>query len=130
MITKFVERSDSLRCDQSVSITIAIWVYELMKAMPIEIYGDNTRISNFNREKFNYRDEICHTFLSVYGLEEDEMVIIHDIFMNEQHEIYQQVDLKDMCPEKTDKKTLNKTDMQSLIKRLPFCKDYLADVKV
>ena len=130
MITKFVERSDSLRCDQSVSITIAIWVYELMKAMPIEIYGDNTRISSFNREKFNYRDEICHTFLSVYDLEEDEMVIMHDIFMNEQHEIYQQVDLKDMCPEKTDKKTLNETDMQSLIKRLPFCKDYLADAKV
>ena len=56
------------------------------------------------------------------------MVIIHDITMNEQHEIHQQVDLKDMYPEKTDS-TLNKMSMQSFIKRLPFCKDYLADVK-
>ena len=129
MITEFVQRSDSLQCDQSGSITIAIWVYELMKTIPVEIYGDNTRISSYNREKFNYRDEICHTFLSLHDLEEDEMVNIHDIAMNEQHQIYQKVDLKDMCPEKNDL-TLNKTDIQSLIKRLPFCKDYLVDEKV
>ena len=100
-----------------------------MRTIPIETYGDNTRISSYKREKFDYRDEICHPFLSIYGLEEDEMVIIHDTAMNKQHEIHQQVDLKDMYPEKTDS-TLNKTSMQSLIKRLPFCKDYLADVKV
>ena len=129
MITEFVERSDSLQCDQSGSITIAIWVYELMKTIPVEIYGDNTRISSYNLEKFNYRDEVCHTFLSIQGLEEDEMVIIHDIAMNEQNQIYQQVDLKDMCSKKTDS-TLNKTDIQSLIKRLPFCKDYLVNFKV
>ena len=50
MITKFVERSDSLRCDQSGSITIAIWVYELMRTIPIEIYGDNTRTSSYNEK--------------------------------------------------------------------------------
>ena len=50
MIIKFVERSDSLRCDQSGSITIAIWVYELMRTIPIEIYGDNTRISSYNEK--------------------------------------------------------------------------------
>ena len=50
MITKFVERSDSLRCDQSGSITIAIWVYELMRTIPIEIYGDNIRISSYNEK--------------------------------------------------------------------------------
>ena len=50
MITKLVERSDSLRCDQSGSITIAIWVYELMRTIPIEIYGDNTRTSSYNEK--------------------------------------------------------------------------------